>query len=67
MICEQCWAQEPVDRPDFIDVLCDLREALELMPEKIVSNVELLESSMGGDCLGDALDSMMGPSSMRRK
>lgn len=59
VICEQCWAQEPEDRPDFIDVLCDLREALDLMPDKIVSNLEMLESSMGGDCLGDALDSMM--------
>jgi serine/threonine-protein kinase CTR1 len=59
-LMQECWSNDPEDRPDFMDVICDLREALDSGAcDPIVSNLDQLELDMGGDCL-DSLGSLMG-------
>jgi serine/threonine protein kinase len=59
-LMQECWSNDPEDRPDFMGVLCDLREALDSGAcDPVVSNLDQLELDMGGDCL-DSLGALMG-------
>jgi len=58
-LIEQAWAQAASARPEFIDVLCDLKALYKTMPDDERSEVALLESDFGGDCL-DSLTMTLG-------
>mmetsp|Transcript_12146 Transcript_12146/g.15907 ORF Transcript_12146/g.15907 Transcript_12146/m.15907 type:complete len:350 (+) Transcript_12146:107-1156(+) len=53
-LIQDCWAQDPADRPDFDEILGSLELIDSQIPEK--TSVELLQDDFGGD----ALDGLLG-------
>jgi len=52
-LIQQCWSEDPSERPDFNDILYSLQQLFEDMPDK--TSVELLEDDFGGDTLDSLL------------
>jgi hypothetical protein len=44
----QCWDQDPQERPDMLDVICDLQILLESLPADDRTEVDRLDID-GGD------------------